>query len=453
MNRRLLVACLVLLAAAATGCSSWPVIARARSALGLGGGGPAFTEEDLRSDLALYAARFRATVVAAADQISQESTDVEIRRRALLWKIRMVPLADQAAFITDPEFSYLAIFTVATAQHEYLVHGVGQDLFGPQQPVAVAASEELLEAAARIGTRFLPEAQRLRLEEQVRRVAQEHPIRGVFVPETVQGVVSAIEPGGSFDWVINFPLAPFRALQGVDSGAQAIRDFNVTAQRFGQVVADMPQSMRWHAELLAFELEQRPTVSSARASLEELAASSTTFSRSIEALPQSLREQASALIQQVESSQGELRKTLAEARGLIGDASGSGATLQPLADSLERTAAQVQQAGVAWAAVVEELRNASPAPSGGEMRPFDVLEYERTAVQITSAAEELRGLLADLHGLDPVLDRVEGGGRALVNLAAWRLFELLLVFFTLLFLYRRVEARLVARRDSGAESR
>jgi DNA repair ATPase RecN len=239
----------------------------------------------------------------------------------------------------------------------------------------------------------------------------------------------------------------------VDSGAQAIRDFNVTAQRFGQIVGDMPGRMRWEAELLAFELEQRPTVSSARASLEELAASSATFSRAIEALPQSLREQASALIQQVESSQGELRKTLAEARGLIGDASGSGATLQPLADSLERTAAQVQQAGLAWTALVEELRKTSASASGRETRPFDVLEYERTAAQITSAAGELRGLVADLHGLDPVLDRVEGGGRVLVNLAAWRLFELLLVFFALLFLYRRVEALLVARRDSGAESR
>jgi hypothetical protein len=95
-------------------------------------------------------------------------------------------------------------------------------------------------------------------------LASGHPIRGIFVPETVQAVVSAVAPGGPFDWVIHYPLVPFRALEGVDAGAQAIRDFTVT--RNAQPDPATCRSTRWNAELLAFELEQRPTVSSARAS-------------------------------------------------------------------------------------------------------------------------------------------------------------------------------------------
>jgi len=433
-----------------------------RSALGLGrGSGQGFTEEDLRNDLASYAARFKATVTASADQISTATADPEMRRSALLWKIRIVPIVDQTAFIPDPELSYVAIFALAISQHEYLATGAGADLFGDAQPLAVAASEELVEAARDIGRRFLSPMQQAKLEEQVAELARKHPIRGVFVPETVQAVVSATAPGGSFDWVIALPLAPFRALEGVDAGAQAIRDFNATAQRFNQVVADLPQILRWNVELFSYDLEQRPAIESARDSLEKLGRSSETFSQAVASLPRELREQASLLLQQLEAGEGDLQRTLSEARSLVGDVSGAGDRLQPLAAALERTAAQVQQAGSAWAALIQEARRPGPPPAPGEepARPFDVTEYERTAAQITSASVEIRGLLAEvralggpgepeLERLGQALDRVEGGGRSLVNLAAWRGLELLLAFFALLFLYRRLEARLATRRSS-----
>ena len=446
----------------ASGCRSVPGLSSLRSALGLGSS-QGFTEEDLRDDLARYAARFKATVIASADQISSASADPAIRRNALLWKLRMVPIADQAAFGSDPELAYVATFALATAQYEYLATGAGADLFGDAQPGAVVASEELVEAARDIGRRFLSPEQQATLEEQVTALARKHPIRGVFVPETVQAVVSATAPGGSFDWVIGLPLSPFRALEGVDAGAQAIRDFNTTAQRFNQVVADLPQILRWNVELFSYDLEQRPAVESARDSFEKLARSSESFSQTAASLPRELREQASLLLQQLEAGGGELQRTLSEARSLVGDVNGAGDQLQPLAATLERTAAQVQQAGSAWAALIEEARKPGPPPAPGEQpaRPFDVMEYERTAAQIASASVEIRGLLAEMRALggtgepEPALerlgqalDRVEGGGRSLVNLAAWRGLELLLVFFALLFLYRRLEVRLAARRSS-----
>jgi hypothetical protein len=454
-------ACLLVLA---MGCSSVPGYASLRRVFGGGTTGNQFTAEDLRADLAAYAARFSATVIAAADQIASESSDPEIQRRALLWKVRIIPLVEQAGFVLDPEQAYVALFALATAQQQYLRDGAGKDLFGEEQSVAMDAADDLVGAARNIGTRFLNADQQARLEDQVQALAASRPIRGVFVPETVQAVVSAVAPGGAFDWVIHYPLAPFRALEGVDSGAQAIRDFTVTAQRFNQLLSTMPQHMRWNVELLAFELEQRPTVSSARASLETLAESSADFSRAVALLPENLRAQASLLMQELEARQGELQRTLAEARGLVSDTGGASQQLEPLAAALERTAAKVEEAGVAWGALLAEARKPSPESAGEPARPFDILDYERTATQISAAATELRGLLLEARGLDneeasdglvarlaATLDRVEGGGRSLVNLAAWRVLELMLVGFALLFGFRRIEAYLVARRTRGAK--
>lgn len=458
---RRVTACLAGLLLLAGGCRSVPGLGYVRNALfSWGGGGPQFTEEDLREDLAGYAARFKATVTATADEIGDASADPEQKRRALLWKIRIVPIADEAAFLSDPERAYVALFALATSQHDYLATGAGADVFGDAQPAAVAASESLVVSARDIGRRFLNDPQQEKLETQVAALAQQHPIRGVFVPETVQAVVTATAPGGSFDWVISLPLAPFRALEGVDAGAQAIREFNATAQSFNQIVADLPQRLRWNVELFSYELEQRSMVESARDSLEKVARSSERFSQAVATLPADLREQTSMLFQQLDARQGELQRTLAEARGLASDVNGAGEHLAPLAETLERTAAQVQQAGEAWAVVIAQAREpgSPPAPGQAPARPFDVLDYERTAAQIAAASAEIRGLLTDVRALGgpgepvPALTRVEGSGRTLVNLAAWRSAELLIGFFALLFLYRRLETHLAARRARKAAS-
>jgi hypothetical protein len=54
----------------------------------------------------------------------------------------------------------------------------------------------------------------------------------------------------------------------------------------------------------------------------------------------------------------------------------------------------------------------------------------------------LAGPLAELTAR---VERVEAGSRALVNLAAWRGLQLILAFFVLLFVYRRVESWLGRR--------
>ena len=139
----------------------------------------------------------------------------------------------------------------ATAQYEDLVMGAGADLFRRRTARRlVAASEELVEAARDIGRCFLSPAQQAKLEEQVTALAGIRSAASSYRrPCRPWSLWTA--PGGSFDWAVGLPLAPFRALEGVDAGAQAIRDFNATAQRFNQVVADLPQILRWNVELFS----------------------------------------------------------------------------------------------------------------------------------------------------------------------------------------------------------
>jgi hypothetical protein len=454
-SARSVVASLLCVAFLAGGCRSVPGVSRVQRALGLESrDAMGFTQTDLRLELAAYAASFDSRIVAAAEEIASASSDVEIQRRALLWKVRMIPAVNEAAFVPDTLRAYVAVATLAEAMRQYLVEGAGRDLYGPQQPIAVGALDEVSRDAGQIGALFLTSAQQADLRAQVEALARANPIRGVWVFETANAVVEASEPGGPFDWVVGVPLSPFRALEGVDAGAQAVRELNVTAWRFNQILAAMPRVLRWNIELLSYELEQRPGVESARASFAELARSSDVLARAAETLPETLRGQASLLIQQLEESQGELRRTLADARGLLGEADVAAQDFAPVAAALERTATEAARAGVAWTALVQEARKPGPeARPGEESRPFDILEYERTAAQIAAAAGETRGLLAEVRMLDETMDQVASGGRSLVNLAAWRGLQLMLAFFALLFVYRRIESRLAAGRAAGRNAR
>jgi len=425
------IALLVLLLASA--CASLPggrFVAGVMRGEGVGGG--RITQEELRERLVQYASRFEATVIATADTISAGTRDPLIQRRTLRWKLGLTPVVNQAAFLAEPEAAYVAMLMVATSMHEFLTTGGGVDAFGEQQQVAVDASTELLAAAVELGESFLTQQQLARVTSDVQTLVHKQPIRGEFVAEQVQSLVTATESSPIFDWVTAIPLSPFRALQGVDQGAQAIREFNDTAMQFSRTVAGMPRLIRWNLELLAFDVSQQGDIGASLQSFDALARSAESISQTAQTLPETLRE-------------------------LLAEAERSGQSLAPLSASLERSATAVATAGAAWGGLVEELRK-PPADGSPPGRPFDIREWEQTALRITSAAAELRALLDSVHtvaGSDTLapqiarltaqVDRVETSSRSLVNLAAWRGLQLILVFFVLLFLYRRVEVWLARR--------
>jgi hypothetical protein len=396
------------------------------------GGGGRITQQELREALVEYASRFEATVISTADTISAGTSDPTIERRALRWKMGVTPVVNQAAFLAEPEASYVAMLTVATSMHDFLTTGGGVDAFGDQQQLAVDASTDLLAAAVELGDRFLTKKQLARVTSEVETQVRKQPFRGEFVAEQVQSLAAETAASPIFDWVTAIPLSPFRALQGVDEGAQAIREFNETALQFSRTVAGMPRLIRWNLELLALDVSQQGDIGASLQNFDALARSAESISLTAAALPETLRE-------------------------LLAEAERTGQTLEPLSASLERSATAVATAGAAWGGLVEELRK-EPADPAERGRPFDIREWEQTAVRVTSAAVELRALLdsmqtvATADTLDPPMarlqaqvDRVEAGSRSLVNLAAWRGLQLILVFFVLLFLYRRVEVWLARR--------
>ena len=396
-----------------------------------GVGPPQISEEDLRADTTRAARVFALSITGTADAIAERSSDRAIQRRALLWKIRIVPLVQAAARASKATASMIQLLVVAAAQRAYLTEGVGATLFGPQQPLAERSARDIESQLQTLPVRLLGKQRAQELQTEVEHLAREFPVHGEFAIETAQGALPKIESSRPLQSVLALPLAPFRAIEGVESGASAMHAINATARQMNEVFAATPEQVRWQLELFTYEIEDHQKVEAALAEFARIAESSERFAAVAADLPQSLRREVLRLLS--DSPQGDVSRTLAALQTIVAGAGGVLGEAQPLASTLERTAAHVEQATGAWAEIAARFdeRLGSAKGSGGVSPALDVREYERAAEEVGAAAAQIRELLAELP-------EASSSSIRLADRLFWRGLILLLVWFGLLLVYRRL---------------
>ena len=422
------------------------------------------SEAELQNELHEYTDRFSGIVSAAANEITANSPDRTARKAALLWKIRLIPRLQDMVFGNDPQEAYLDAATLTVQMRKYLQgpDTPGATIFADLQPTATSAAQLLEDDIFRIGGQFLSPEQLDTLRAEVDTFTNEHPIRGTFSLAEGRATSTKEAQAINLNWVTTIPMAPFRALEGIDAGAQAIREFNTTANQFAQIVEDMPQQTRWQIELLWYELEDRETFLTALNSFKTLAESSTALSQAAEQLPQQVREQLTLAMDDLESRQEALSQTLAETRQTVDALNDAVSNTTVMVGAVNEASASVAEAGEAWhqtVAAINELTQAdASAGSATEAQPFDIKEYTQAAEQLTTAATELRSLVAEVQGVieserisalsDSTLEDAEQRGRRVTDHVAWRALQLMAVAFVLMLIYRVISGRMAKQQTT-----
>ena len=232
--------------------------------------------------------------------------------------------------------------------------------------------------------------------------------------------------------MLSIPLAPFRALEGVDSGAQAIREFNVTARRFTNVAAGLPEELRGELELFLYDFEDRDTVVQGLAAFETLSAErGPRVADDLAAARRSARDPAGDA-RRLEGLGGEARRggrSAARPRRSAGRRRGQPARREPRlarGDRLVRSSAtrSPTRARPSTCAIggARPTRSAQRPSSCGAWRPRPARSSRSDA--LTAA-------------LDRSVDRIFWRGAALIAL-----------FFALLLVYRLIASRVAPRRET-----
>ncbi len=204
------------------------------------------TLHELRTTQNVLALRVPGTLESAADAIAAQSTDVIVKRHALLFKIEVVPAFYEALFNADPLAGSLDAWSLSIQLEGYLATGAGKNFFGPQQQLAIDAAAKVrqqIEVAARLAAKSTEGFDRAKAT--VEDWARANPIEGNFYSRP------SILP----------ELAKLAAKDADISVFQAVGDITGTvndiATRLDIYAAYVPKAGRWQAELLVDQLSDR----------------------------------------------------------------------------------------------------------------------------------------------------------------------------------------------------
>jgi hypothetical protein len=221
--------------------------------------GTKISSGDLRALRNFLAISVPGRIETAADAIQAGATDPAMKRRAILWKVEVIPAFHQALFNADPLAAALEAWALSIQLEDLLSTGTASGHFGALQPISVEAARDVrlkIEAAARASAKTPQGFERAKASME--RWAGKHPITGPLSsrPSIVPELAHLAEGG--------LDLSVFQAMANIP---ETVGDL---ATRMDIYAAYLPKSARWNMELMADDLANRDDAVRVLATLESV---------------------------------------------------------------------------------------------------------------------------------------------------------------------------------------
>jgi hypothetical protein len=398
------------------------------------------SQEELRNRLNEFGEYFVNRVRIAAQDIDRRDSSSKARRLTLIWRVRFSKDLYTMLEQSDPVKASIDAWAVCVRIVQYLEDRKGQGLLDESlQQIAIDAMQDVLAEAERIVRLFLDDEAFRQAQKEVVAFARQHPIESPYSVATVYASRMSREGRNPLEDIINVPLAPFKAVQGVDRGAEAIHDFTGTADRFADIVELLPESIHWQLLLWLYEFEETELAQQVLGDISTFSETSVRLADTLEQFPEQARKETSTLLDEIDDKQENLRTTLS--------------TLNTTIESLERTAESITGTAEAWESVVKTtgqfVKDVSPPKPAASVavqkepaRPFDINDYQATAEALTATAGELTTLTKELRSLvesgslnEAVSEATASAGK-LADRVTLRLAMLILLAFVLFVIGR-----------------
>jgi hypothetical protein len=211
------------------------------------------SSEALRMRLRSEAVPFTGLMEQAVDAASAEATAPAQRRRALIWKINVVPAMYRTLFHQRPLIALLDTWALLVQAETYLGSAEGKEAFGPGAKVVLATTMDLQARVQEIARWAVPGRDLTKVDARVREWAGKHPVRLTFATrDSIESYLVSVAP--------EHELSAF-AVVGIMS-----EDLEGLIGRMDFLPVMVPRQATWQAELAYIDLmEPRVEVGLARA--------------------------------------------------------------------------------------------------------------------------------------------------------------------------------------------
>lgn len=349
------------------------------------------SREDLRAELNAFEDSLIAVMRDTADRVEHGQADVRYKQLNVHLKTRLIQAVRTLMDNPDPLVCLIESWELCVRLSYYFEQGDGAALYGAAAGQMLAAAKRNEAEAERIAANYLPAKTFEEAHKLVHNFAKANPVQGTFGNLLVY--VTESHPGrpNPFEQVLSVPLAPFRAMEGMDNTAYAIHRFTDTANRFNELLAATPESMRWQMLLFLYDLENSGMTKSALKSMDEFAEQSRRFVEQVETLPAEVRKELTALLEEMDEKHEAAIETLKALEAASEALTETGAALSSTAQSWQSAAGATTETIEAWRGYADSRPEDSV--------PIRPQEVEAAAIEVRNAAQEIRLAMADMDSL------------------------------------------------------
>src|SRR5688572_384190 len=231
-----------------------------------------FRVEVLRARMHEYSSTFAAEVDLASRGIEQCATDPNVRRTAMLWRVRAIPEMRKACFRLEPVGALVDAWIFARQMDQLFRAGAGAGAFGTFQPDAVEVSGRLVQQMREIGGSIAVSPQAtIEFEHKfIDPWLTEHPLRDLtFVRESPMGrFADQSRAGGDM----------FESIGTIEELAVSL------SQQARIYLADLPRQLHGEVDLMRLDMLSPETVASMQGDLHVSATAADRIAASAEGL-------------------------------------------------------------------------------------------------------------------------------------------------------------------------
>lgn len=411
------------------------------------------SEEELRGNLDAFEEYFRGSVKETVDKINEIDMTARTQRTSLMIQMRTSQAINAMLDHEDPVVAFIEVWGFIVRLHQYLEGGGGRSLFGDNHHMFTEMAAQLEARIETIGRTFMKDDVFEENRKHVYNFARSNPIKASFSNTIVYSTVVQEGTKGPFEDLISIPMAPVRAMEGVNRTATAVDRFTDKADRFSSIVEQLPESVHWELLSLLYDFEETEMTKSFLASMSQFSKSSMQLAETTKNLPQEIREQTSILVEEIDNKQANLQSTLDKAQKTLAAADQALAQADKTVASFQAAAVDVNQVAIAWDRAANSTKQA--LSEFGKLKPtrkdqptvkiedvHDIVEtVNQTAGAIQNATVQIRDIVESEQ-----LAGYASMPEALVNLLAWRLGQLIVIVFVLAFVYRFSVVRIAKKR-------
>ena len=405
---------------------------------------------ELRDELDRFEDLFTSFVDEAVEEVNAGADTRKMQRTNIQMRTRVFEALHAMTSADDSVVAFFDTWAFVIRLRLYLGQGDGSNLLGEYQPIAVNLIRTAEADIERIGQLFLSPEQFEELQRHLEIFARQHPVTGNFANLMVFATQDKKKEASALAKTLGIPMAPIRAMEGVDKTGDAILKVRNSVERFTNVAEQMPESVRWQLSMAIDDFEDSQMTQSFLDNLNAFSQSGSRLVEVMESMPHQLRTELVTALNESEQGQQHLQTTLQTATETADQLGKTLQEFQKTTQAFNVTVDQATDAAAAWEKASDSIHNLvmlfkTRSPRDPDAPPpFGMHDFDN---MLTNAGQTADKVTETIVQLQQTIDSEAGKGihqrlYSLVDHIVIRLFQFVLAVLVLMILYHYVKKKL-----------